>query len=584
MRREAGRDGRWLLRVELHDRRHEIDPRLRVDALALSYDDRGRNDTLNNADLIVKILQEAGVRWVFGIPSGPVLPLIEALRESDVEFILTASETSAGFMATVVGHLTGTPGVCVATLGPGATNLATGVGAAWLDRAPVLAITCNVATPWLDRRIQMRIDHHALFHPLAKATIPVRPENVTDAFTTALAMAHAEPPGPVHLDLPEDVADGPVVGRGQMNASDARGATGDPERLPQIGEQTAAAVEAALQRASRPLVVTGLTFARTSAAEPLLHFLETQQIPFISTLHAKGSLPESHPLWCGVLGRARRTNVQAFVNRADLVLAIGFDPIEINYEEWVGDRPVLHVSTERAEVGPSLKLQLNAAGDLRTALAELARLPTVPNAWSGAELDTHRHSLEAALRPVGSAFGLYHALDVLQAGLPADAILAYDIGAHTHQIATQWRTDIPGTCLATNGWSSMGYGMPAAYAAKLVHPERTVISIVGDGGFQMTVGELALARRLNLAVPTIVLNDGWLGLMKVKQERKGHQLSGVYLGDPPPSPEHYFGVPVRPVRSASDLAAALDWALRLDGPSVIEAFIDVEPYSETVFD
>jgi acetolactate synthase-1/2/3 large subunit len=174
--------------------------------------------------------------------------------------------------------------------------------------------------------------------------------------------------------------------------------------------------------------------------------------------------------------------------------------------------------------------------------------------------------------------------DLLRQKLPHNGILSYDVGAHTHQIAAQWRTDEPRTALATNGWSSMGYGMPAAYAAKLVYPERPVVAIVGDGGFQMTAGELALARRLNLAVPVVVLNDGWLGLMKLKQQRKQYPLSGVYLGDPPDPPAHYFGVPCRPAKSAQDLRDALDWALALDGPSVIEAFIDAESYSATVFD
>ena len=133
---------------------------------------------MNNSELIVDILQRTGVRWVFGIPSGPVLPLIDALRESPVQFVLTATETSAAFMASAVGYLSGIPGVCVSTVGPGATNLTTGVGCAWLDRAPLVAITCNVATTWLERRIQMRIDHHALFKPLTKLTLPLRNENL----------------------------------------------------------------------------------------------------------------------------------------------------------------------------------------------------------------------------------------------------------------------------------------------------------------------------------------------------------------------------------------------------------------------
>ena len=144
---------------------------------------------MNNSEVIVRTLQEAGVRWVFGVPSGPVLPLIEALRQSPIEFVLTASETSAAFMATAVGYLTGVPGVCVSTVGPGATNLTTGVGCAWLDRAPVVAITCNVATPWLERRIQMRIDHHALFKPLTKATLSLRGNSVCATVEQAIAIA-----------------------------------------------------------------------------------------------------------------------------------------------------------------------------------------------------------------------------------------------------------------------------------------------------------------------------------------------------------------------------------------------------------
>src|SRR6185503_12736554 len=152
----------------------------------------------------------------------------------------------------------------------------------------------------------------------------------------------------------------------------------------------------------------------------------------------------------------------------------------------------------------------------------------------------------------------------------------------THQIATQWRTDAPNSCISTNGWSSMGYGIPAAYAAKLVSPGRNVVGVVGDGCFQMTAGELTVGKRLGLNAPIVVLNDGWLGLIKVKQERKGYGYNGVELGASAPTPEHYFGVPARGVHSVEELKQALSWALSLEGPSVIEAFVDVEPYSTTV--
>ncbi len=532
---------------------------------------------MTNVELIVQTLERAGVRWVFGVPSGPVLPLIEALRQSaSVDFVLTATETSAAFMAEAVGRTSGVPGVCVSTLGPGATNLSTGVGGASLDRSPVIAIVCTYDEHMLGRRTQMRIDHLALFAPLTKAQRRLSRTGVGAELAEAVALATAEPPGPVMLELPEDVgiaeASGPVpsltIGGGLGTA------------VPDAGQQ----LYAALASARRPLVVTGLTFTRSGAADQLLAFLKQQRLPYVSTLHAKGFLSESYAGSLGVVGRARRTDVQRIVDTADLIVAVGYDPIEINYEEWVGDIPVAHLSTEPADADDSVHFVVDAAGDLDAMLADLAKLPAVSNDWQEREWEEHRSRLEANLRPVSLGLATHQLLDSLRARLPYDAIVTYDVGAHTHQIASQWHTNLPHTALATNGWSSMGYGMPSAYAAKLVHPDRAVVGVIGDGCFQMTVGELATARRIGLRVPIIVLNDGWLGLMKVKQERGHYGSYGSFLGERPETPEHYFGVPCRAVRDEDSLAAALDWALALDGPSVIEAFVDVEPYSATVFD
>jgi acetolactate synthase I/II/III large subunit len=530
---------------------------------------------MNSVELLVRRLEEAGVRWVFGIPSGPVLPLIEALRRSEVQFVLTASETSAGFMAATVGHLTRVPGVCVATVGPGATNLTTGVGAAWLDCAPVLALTCNVSTPWLHRRIQMRIDHCALFRPLTKDSQVVSASELDQMVLDALQLARAEPPGPVHLDVPEDVA---------LTSAPVNGHAAIIDLLPDVAEPFLATLKDALQRSRRPLLLTGLGAARLRSPATLRAFVERHGIPYVSTLHAKGVLPESHPLWCGVLGRARRTTVQQLISQADLIIGIGFDPVEINYEEWIGATPLIHVDWQSADVSSAINLLLNCGGDLDTATEALDGLALASNEWDPKCLADHRQKLDSELRPPGSRLATHEVLDALRRYMPADGILTYDVGAHTHQIATQWRTDLPDRCLSTNGWSSMGYALPSGYAAKLVHPQRMVVSVVGDGGFLMTAGELSLARRLNLAVPVIVLNDGWLGLMKIKQERRRLPWSGVELGPPPESPEHYFGVPCRPARTLPQFQEALDWALSLDGPSVVEAFVDVMPYSTTVFD
>jgi acetolactate synthase-1/2/3 large subunit len=531
---------------------------------------------MKNVDFIAQTLEKAGVKWVFGVPSGPVLPLINALEKTSIAYVLTANETSAGFMATAIGSLTGIPGVCLSTLGPGATNLATGVGCAWLDGAPVIAITCNVPTPWLERRIQMRIDHHALYAPITKASLGLRADNVAASLAQALATACAEPPGPVHLDLPEDVGNAePVISTSTTPAGmkETKGVT-----------EAVAVVTSALAKSRRPLLMTGLGFTRSAATDALLAFAERQHIPFISTMHAKGWLPETHPNWAGVLGRARRTNVQRFINEADLVIAVGYDPIEINYEEWVGDTPIIHIATEMADVDSSAHMLFNAASDMDAVVRSIAELPAATNDWSTEAWAIHRAELDRALRPETAGLSAHRVLDALRERLPADGVLAYDVGAHTHQIATQWRTDFPRTCISTNGWSSMGYGIPGAIAAKLVHPDKAVVGVVGDGCFQMTVGELNVARRLNLHLPIIVLNDGWLGLIKLKQQGKGFGLDGAFLGNPPTSPPDYFGVPCRAVTDEASLQDALEWGMGLDGPSVIEVFIDPESYTSTVYD
>jgi acetolactate synthase-1/2/3 large subunit len=441
-----------------------------------------------------------------------------------------------------------------------------------------LAITCNVATSWLDRRIQMRIDHHKLFEPLTKASLACRHANVGAMFARAIEISTQEPPGPVHLDLPEDVAQAAAV---ETRAT----ATAASESLPDLSSELSGVVGAALRQHRRPLLVTGLSYTRSAAENGLLNFVERQKLPFVTTLHGKGFLPESHANYAGVIGRARRTDVKRFTDQADLIIAVGYDPIEINYEEWT--RPgvaIVHFSTEAAETGEGLNLIWNRPVEIDCAIAALSAIPAAANDWSSDQVRAHRADFDRALRPRRESFVAHQALDILREMLPADGILAYDVGAHTHQIASQWRTDRPRTLLATNGWSSMGYAMPSAFAAKLVHPDRAVACVVGDGGFQMTAGELALARRLNLASPVIVLNDGWLGLMKVKQEKRSYPLSGVRLGAPPESPAHYFGVPCRAAKTPDDFRRAFAWATALGGPSVIEAFIDADGYSPTVFD
>jgi acetolactate synthase-1/2/3 large subunit len=536
------------------------------------------NRAMNNAELIVETLRGAGVSHGFGIPSGNVLPLLEAMRAGGLPYVLTAHEGSAAFAADVMGRITGTPGLCIATLGPGATNLTTGVGNAYLDRSPLLALTCNLPTAQLGRRIQMAIDHHALFRPITKATLPLREGSVAATLAEALRIALSEPLGPVHVDLPEDVALAP--------------ATEDVPAVP-AGRRLGAASPPSLQRAAevlraarRPVAVLGSSAMRVTDPDRLRAVIERHRLPFASTTMAKGMISEDHPLSLGCIERARRQLQRALVRGADLVIGLGYDVVEVEYEAWIGEVPLLSIDVDPVDAHASVTIAHEVVGDLDASLEWLAALPPLAPEWPADMAARHRERFQRALRPALPGFTPHHAIDVVRELLPRDGILAFDVGAHTHQIASQWTAHAPRTFLITNGWSSMGFGLPAAIAAKLARPERPVVALVGDGCFQMTVGEVAVARRLGLCLPIVVLDDGWLSLIQVKQVRRRFGLYGTDLGehahvDPP---AHYFGVPAVGARSAAELARALHDALDAGHPTVIEARVDPGHYLDTVYD
>jgi len=532
---------------------------------------------MTNADLIVRTLRAAGVRHGFGIPSGNVLPLMEAMRAGGLPFVLTAHEGSAAFAADVVGRLTGRPGLCLATLGPGATNLTTGVGDAFLDRSPLLAITCNLPTAQLGRRIQMAIDHHALFRPLTKATLALRSGRVGAVLAEALEIALSEPVGPVHLDLPEDVALAP--------------ATEDVPAIP-AGRRLAAPSEGALERAGallrgarRPVAVVGASAMRLRAPGLLRQVVERHRLPFVTTTMAKGLVDDDHPLALGCLERACRQLQRRFLRGADLVVALGYDVVEVEYEAWIGDVPLLAVDVQPVDADGSVTIAHEVVGDLDAALEHLARLEPAPHAWPADTVSAQRARFQQALRPPAAGFAPHHAIDVVRDVLPRHGILAFDVGAHTHQIASQWAAHEPRTFLITNGWSSMGFGLPAAIAAGLACPDRPVVALVGDGCFQMTCGEVAVAARLGLSLPVVVLDDGWLSLIQVKQRRRNLPVYGTEVprasGTPP---AHYFGVPAVGVRTAVELDKALRVALAAAHPTVIHAAVDAAHYMDTVYD
>ena len=534
---------------------------------------------MNNADLIVQTLKTAGIRHGFGIPSGNVLPLMEAMRTGGIEFVLTAHEGSAGFSADVTGRLTGVPGLCIATLGPGATNLSTGVGNAWLDRSPLIAITCNLNTNQLGRRIQMHIDHETLFKPITKASFMLREGNIVETLKKAVEIALAEPMGPVHLDLPEDVA--------LALATEAA-----PQQMP-AKIYTAPAADTAIDKAlslisgaKRPVAVMGSTAMRIEDMDLLRTFVERNGIPFATTTMAKGLIDEDHPLSIGCIERSKRQVQRQFLRGADLIIGLGYDTIEVEYEAWIGDVPLLQLDIDPVDTDASVTVAHEVTGELQATLQRLNAAGPAENAWTEAEIAGQRDSFQASLRPASDSFTPHQAIDLVRDALPHDGILSFDVGAHTHQIASQWTAHSPRSFLITNGWSSMGFGIPGAIAAKLANPDRPVVCILGDGCFQMTCGELATALRQELALPIVVLDDRWLSLIQIKQTRRQFGLYGTTLDnvEAEAPPAHYFGVPVIAANTPDELKSALDTAFAAAGPTVIEARVDPAHYMETVFD
>src|SRR5262245_21786847 len=533
---------------------------------------------MNNADLIVATLKANRIRHGFGIPSGNVLPLMEAMRKGGVEFVLTAHEGSAGFAADVTGRMTGAPGLCIATLGPGATNLATGVGSAFLDRSPMIALTCNLNSDQLGRRIQMWIDHHALFKPITKATLPLARGRIAETMTQAIALALSEPRGPVHLDLPEDVA--------LAATNEAVPAPAQATRLAPASDAAIARAAELIANAKRPIAVLGSTAMRVGDPQLMRRVTERAMLPFATSAGTKGMIDEDHPLALGCIERACRQVQRKFLGSADLIVGLGYDTVEVEYEAWIGDRPLLQIDIEPADVAPSVRVVHQVTGDLDSSLSRLAALPAARNRRDAAMLAEHRRNFHAALRPAARSFTAHAAIDAVRRALPREGLLAFDVGAHTHQIASQWTAHAPKTFQITNGWSSLGFALPGAIAAKLARPDLPVVCLLGDGCFQMTCGEVATAKRLGITLPVVVLDDRWLALIKVKQIRRQYPLYGTELQaeDYREPPAHYFGVPALAANSADALEAAVKAALAAKGPTVIEAVVDSEHYVDTVYD
>jgi acetolactate synthase I/II/III large subunit len=525
------------------------------------------------ADLIVQCLENEQVRYVFGLPGEEILDILDSFLDSRITFIPTRHEQGAAFMADAYGRLTGRAGVCLATLGPGATNLATGVADANLDRAPLVAITGQAGRDRVHKESHQRVDIVEHFRPLTKwntrvETAGVIPEVIRKAFK----LAESEKPGACHIEVPEDVA---------REATDGAPLSTERARRPSPDRHALETAARLIDAASFPLIFAGNGVIRGRASDELRKFARAYGIPVAHTFMAKGSMPYDDDLCLLSVGLQARDYISCGFDKADLIIAVGYDPVEYAPKFWNPERKksIVHIDFTPAEVDSFYQPAVEVVADVREAIELLGGL--VKSQKDPSPYQTLRRYILTELDE-GAADGDFplkpqRVLRDLRAVMGRKDILISDVGTHKLWIARTFPAYEPNTVLISNGYAAMGFALPAAIAAKLVHPERQVVAVSGDGGFLMNSQELETACRLRLPVVNVIFRDGGYNLIQWKQQTHLGRESGVKFGNPDfVALAAAFGAKGFRVESARDLRPILTQALAHPGPSVVDVPIDYE--------
>ncbi len=527
---------------------------------------------INTAELLVRCLENEGVEYVFGLPGEENLHVLQALKYSSIKFITTRHEQGAAFMADVYGRLTGKAGVCLSTLGPGATNLMTGVADANLDGAPLVAITGQVGTDRMHIESHQYLDLVAMFDPVTKWNAQiVRPSITPELVRRAFKIAQSEKPGAVHIDVPENIAAMPVTGE-PLN-KDAREKTYASFRS--IGK---AAV--AISKAKNPLILVGNGAIRANASETLTEFATRLNIPVVNSFMGKGMIPYTHPLSLWTVGLQQRDRVSCAFDEADLIIAIGYDLIEYSPKKWnpEGKIPIIHIGAITAEIDSSYIPLVEVVGDISDSLSEImkqadrAGKPT-PHAAElrtdiRADYEYYANDNEFPIKPQKLIY------DLRQVMGPDDIVIS-DVGAHKMWMARHYHCDRPNTCIISNGFAAMGIALPGAIAAKLVYPDRNIVAVTGDGGFMMNCQELETALRVGTPFVTLIFNDGGYGLIEWKQQNQFGESAFVHFTNPDfVKFAESMGLKGYRINSVADLIPTLKEAMAQDVPTVIDCPVD----------
>jgi acetolactate synthase I/II/III large subunit len=525
---------------------------------------------------IAHTLKGLGIRRMFGVPGGEILDLIEACRQEGIEFILTRHESAAAFMADVTGQITGRPGVCLSTVGPGATNLVNGVANAFLDRSPVLVFTAQPPTSFHPYANHQYLALERLFEPVTKKVFTITGQDTRRMVEEGYGTAITGPKGPVYFCLPRDVAAKEETPgeesslSGQARSHDAAG----PEILSRAIE--------ALRSARRPLVLLGIGIDPKGESEIVRRFIRKNRLPVFGTPKSKGVFPESDPLYLGTAsGMMADDLIVEKIKEADLVVGIGFDPVESD-KIWHKDITLLSInpySLAYRSYAPSMEI----LGKIRTILDRLLNEDFSLHDWTDEEFRGFRERMKKKLTPTNKprrgTFSPYGIVQKTRSILSADSVVTTDVGVHKYIIGQAWESVQPLTFFMSNGLSSMGYGLPAAIAAKLEMPERNVVCVSGDGGFSMMLQDLETAVRLRLPIVFLVFCDGSLGLIELVQKRRGLPRYGVgFERIRFAQVAKAFGARGIKLGSLEELSEIFSAAFESDRPTVLEIPIDGTEY------
>ncbi len=522
------------------------------------------------AELFVKCLENEGVEYIFGIPGEENLDVMDALLDSSIKFITVRHEQGAAFMADVYGRLTGKAGVCLATLGPGATNLITGVADANMDHAPVVAIAGQASTHRLHKESHQVLDLEEIFRAITKySSRLLTPDIIPEVVRKAFKVAQTEKTGATFIEFPENIA--------EMEIDAEPLFVKYPHPSEPSGERVDRAAEI-ISSAKNPIILAGNGVIRGKAWKQLAEFAKELRIPVANTFMAKGVIPFKHPMALGSAGLQAKDYVSCGFDRADVIICIGYDLVEYHPYLWhpTKDRTIIHIDQSPAEVDAYYQVQVGVIGDIKHSLLRIMRLasPSTGSAMRGLreavieDMNQCKDDTSIPMKPQKIIWDLRTAMHL-------EDIAISDVGAHKMWMSRMFRCEFPNTCIISNGFASMGIAVPGAIAAKLAFPDRKVVAVTGDAGFLMNSQEIETAMRLQTPIVILIWNDSAYGLIEWKQMNQFGRPSNIAFNNPDfVMYAESFGAKGYRIKKGEDLLPTLKKALNDNTVSVIDCPVD----------